>query len=75
MISSSEVIAGIDENLKAWVEIQAEGAEKTYLSAEDALTLRLTSMELLDELAAKDATCAKMVEILKQFMTDLGYFD
>jgi len=61
--------------LKAWVEIQAQGAEKTYLSAEDALALRLASMEVLDGLAAQDATCAKMVTILKQFMTDLGYFD
>jgi len=73
--SKESVLAGIDENLKAWVEIQAQGAEKTYLSAEDALALRLASMEVLDGLAAQDATCAKMVTILKQFMTDLGYFD
>lgn len=68
-------IVGMDKMLGAWTEIHAEGAEVTYLSQEDAMTLRLAEMELLDELGATSATMGKLVKIYKDFMVELGYLD
>ena len=68
-------IVCLDKALGAWAEIQAEGAELTHLSQEDAKTLRLLEMELLDESGTVNPTMGKMVKIYKDFMTELGYFD
>jgi TRAP-type mannitol/chloroaromatic compound transport system substrate-binding protein len=73
--SKQSVIVGIDENLKAWAEISAEGAEKTYLPDADIARLRVAAMEALDEIAAADPVCARLAKIYKDFMRELGYFD
>ncbi len=64
-----------DYDLECWVEMKAEGCEKTYLSPEDVSEFRMVAVELWDEIGAKDPINAKLIAILKDYMTDLGYFD
>ena len=63
-----------DYDLDCWVEMKAEGCEKTYLSAEDVAEFRNVAVDLWDEIGAKDPVNAEMIAILKSYMTDLGYF-
>jgi len=71
--SKFNAIVGQSEALKAWVEIEAEGAKRTYLPEADIAEMTMMAMEMLDEVAAKDPINAKLVEILQEFMRELGY--
>jgi len=63
-----------DYDLECWVKMQAEGCSKTFLSTEDVIAFREVAVDLWDEIGAKDPVNAKMIAILKDYMTDLGYF-
>jgi len=64
-----------DADLQAWVKMKEAGCKKTYLSPEDVKEFRSVAVELWASTAAKDPVNAEMIDILKSYMTDLGYFD
>jgi len=69
-------IATMDNLLRAWKEIHAQGAEITRFSSEEDLkAFQMAEMEVLDEIAASDPICAKMAEIYKDVMRTRGYLD
>jgi len=66
-------IVGMDKMLGAWTEIHGEGAEVSYLDPDDVPKLVAAEMELLDDSGATSARMGTLVQIYKDFMTELGY--